>query len=205
MTTPDATEATPHSLFDDLNGLVTGTFVASLGIFLLKSGEVVTGGIAGISLLVSYLVDLPFGVIFMTINTPFFGLALWKKGWNFTLRTAFSVALVSALTQVHLTAFGDLRLPIVYAAIGGNLLAGVGMLILFRHHASLGGLNVIALLAQEKFGWRAGYVQMAMDASIVIGSIVAVAPLNILVSALGAVVINLVLALNHRPGRYIGH
>jgi hypothetical protein len=35
-------------------------------------------------------------------------------------------------------------------------------------------------------------------------SLVAVPPLNVLVSALGAVLLNLILALNHRPGRYLG-
>ena len=198
-------EPARHTLFDDVNGLITGTFVASLGIFLLKSGQVVTGGTAGISLLVSYTVDVAFGVLFMAVNLPFFFLAAWKKGWNFTLRTVLSVAIVSVLTQIHFAAFGRIELPTVYAAIGGNLLAGVGILILFRHHASLGGLNVIALLAQEKLGWRAGYVQMVLDATIVLASVVVVPVANVAWSALGAVVINLVLALNHRPGRYIGH
>src|SRR5664280_1337097 len=78
-------------------------------------------------------------------------------------------------------------------------------LILFRHKSSLGGLNTVALLAQERFGWRAGYVQLALDGTIIVASLAIVAPAVVALSAAGAVVLNLVLALNHRPGRYLGH
>ena len=79
------------------------------------------------------------------------------------------------------------------------------MLMLFRHHWSLGGLNTLALLAQERFGWRAGYVQLALDATIIAASLSIVSPPVVALSATGAVVLNLVLAFNHRPGRYLGH
>jgi uncharacterized membrane-anchored protein YitT (DUF2179 family) len=98
-----------------------------------------------------------------------------------------------------------LRLNGPYAVGVGNLLAGVGMLILFRHKSSLGGLNTVALLTQERFGWRAGYVQLALDATIIVASLTIVSPAVVALSAAGAVVLNLVLALNHRPGRYLGH
>ena len=79
------------------------------------------------------------------------------------------------------------------------------MLILFRHRSSLGGFNTLALLVQERYGWRAGYVQLALDATVVAASFALVSPAMVALSALGAVVVNLVLALNHRPDRYLGH
>ena len=42
------------------------------------------------------------------------------------------------------------------------------MLILFRHRASLGGFNVLVLYLQERYGWRAGLIQMGLDCSIVV-------------------------------------
>ncbi|PKQ21511.1 MAG: hypothetical protein CVT65_18155, partial [Actinobacteria bacterium HGW-Actinobacteria-5] len=98
-----------------------------------------------------------------------------------------------------------LQLNPVYATLVGNLLAGVGMLMVFRHRSSLGGLNTLALIVQEKVGWRAGYVQMAMDVTIILVALTVVPPANVLLSAAGAVVLNIVLALNHRPGRYLGY
>lgn len=200
-TTP-APLAPRHSPAEDVLGLLTGALVASLGLFLLKSAAAVTGGTAGLALLVSYAAPIPFGVLFFAVNVPFFALAVWKKGWNFTLRTAFAVAIVSVMSALY-PALLDIRsLDPVFGVIAGNLLAGVGLLILFRHRASLGGFNILALVLQDRLGWRAGYVQMAMDVTIVLVALAVVPPLNVLLSALGAVVMNLVLALNHRPGRY---
>ncbi|MDQ0735896.1 YitT family protein [Arthrobacter agilis] len=193
-----------HSVLEDILGIVTGTFTVSLGLFLLKASGAVTGGTAGLALLLSYAGGLPFGVLFFAVNVPFFALAVWKKGWNFTLRTIAAVALVSGLSNLHPLALGNLTLDPLYAALGGNLLAGVGLLILFRHKASLGGFNILALLLQERLGWRAGYVQMVLDTTVVVAALAVVPPGNVLLSAVGAVLLNLVLALNHRPGRYLG-
>ncbi len=201
---PGPSPAVRHSLIEDVLGILTGTFAASLGLFLLKSSGAVTGGTAGLALLVSYTVPLPFGVIFFAVNLPFFALAVWKKGWDFALRTGAAIALVSVLAGVHPAAFGPLHLDPLYGVLGGNLLAGVGLLILFRHKSSLGGFNILALLLQEKLSWRAGYVQMVLDVAIVLASLVLVAPLMVALSAVGATLLNLVLALNHRPGRYLG-
>ena len=184
--------------------MITGTFTVSLGLFLLKTSGAVTGGTAGLALLISYLGALPFGLLFFLVNVPFFALAVWKKGWDFTLRTMIAVALVSALSSLHPAALGDITLDPVYAALGGNLLAGVGLLILFRHRASLGGFNILALILQERLGWRAGYVQMGLDTGVVLAALAVVSPAAVLLSAAGAIVLNLVVALNHRPGRYLG-
>jgi uncharacterized membrane-anchored protein YitT (DUF2179 family) len=108
------------------------------------------------------------------------------------------------MASLHPAALGTLDIDPVYGVLGGNLLAGVGLLILFRHQSSLGGFNIMALLLQEKLGWRAGYVQMVLDVAIVLSSLALVPPLLVLLSAAGATLLNLVLALNHRPGRYLG-
>ena len=194
-----------HSLGEDVFGLVSGTFVASLGIFLLKSAHAVTGGTAGLSLLLSYATGWSFGLLYFLTNLPFLALAVRAKGWDFSLRTLVSIALVSGFAYLHPLMLPTAPLNPVYATLVGNLLAGVGMLMVFRHRSSLGGLNTLALIVQDRTGWRAGYVQLAFDVSIIAAAL-AVVPLgNVLLSAAGAVVLNAVLALNHRPGRYLGH
>jgi uncharacterized membrane-anchored protein YitT (DUF2179 family) len=80
---------------------------------------------------------------------------------------------------------------------------GTGMLILFRHRASLGGFNVLVLYLQERFGWRAGLVQMGLDCAIVILAFALTDWWHIALSVLGAVVLNQTLAINHRTGRYV--
>ncbi|BDV29646.1 YitT family protein [Microbacterium terricola] len=194
-----------HSIPEDILGILTGTFAASLGLYLLQASQAVTGGTAGLALLVDYATTWPFWLIFALVNLPFAALAIWQKGWDFTIRTAISIALVSGFSVVNHALFDIAAIDPIYGTLGGNLLAGVGLLILFRHRASLGGVNIIALVVQERTGFRAGWTQLVFDVLIIAGALFVVPWPNVLMSAAGAVLLSLVLAMNHRPGRYIGH
>ncbi|WP_436035359.1 YitT family protein [Microbacterium sp. LjRoot45] len=198
-------KATEHSVVEDVLGILTGTFVASLGLHLLHAAHAVTGGTAGLSLLLGYATPWPFWVLFAVINLPFAALAVWKKGWDFTIRTAVSIALVSAFAVVHQAFLPIVEIEPIYAVLAGNLLAGVGVLILFRHRSSVGGVHIIALLLQERLGIRAGWSLMVFDVLVIVAALLVVPWPIVLLSAAGAVLLNLVLALNHRPGRYLGH
>ncbi len=193
----------PHSRAEDVFGVLSGTFLASLGLYLLHDAHSVTGGVAGLSLLITYLVPWSLSTVLIAANIPFFVLALWLKGPVFTLKSAISVALLSAFVKLHEHLLPLASISPGYAVFTGNLLAGVGILILFRHGASLGGFSVFALVAQERAGIRAGYVQLALDTCVILAALFAVPASNVLLSAAGACVLNLVLAVNHRPGRYL--
>lgn len=203
MSTP-AVPAPPHSVLEDALGLFTGVFTVSLGVYLIQTCGAVTGGTAGLALLLSYGTPLGFGWLFVLINVPAFVVAAWQKGWTFTLKSLACVAAVSTAVELQASMLGLGDLDRTYGVIAGNLLAGSGLLILFRHGASLGGFNVFALLAQERLGWRAGYVMMALDVAVVLSSFLVVDAELVALSAVGAVVLNVVLAFNHRPGRYTG-
>ena len=58
-----------------------------------------------------------------------------------------------------------------FAAVAGGLLLGAAFIILFRHRTSLGGLNVLVLWLQDRFGWRAGLVQGAIDLLILLAAV----------------------------------
>ncbi len=197
----------PHSRAEDVLGVLTGTWAVSLGVSLLTSVGAVTGGTAGLAIVVAYAVGLPFGLTYAVVNLPFFVLAWRAKGRRFTIRSLVCVALVSVMSVLH----DRLGVPSLagqlepaYAVLTGNLLVGIGLLIVFRHGSSLGGFGIVALLAQERLGWRAGYVQMVLDVLVVVAGLSVASPAVVLLSAAGAALLNLVLALNHRPGRYLG-
>ncbi len=57
-------------------------------------------------------------------------------------------------------------------------------------------------MLQERRGWRAGHVQLAMDAAIVLTALAVADVPRVLWSAAGAMALNLALSFNHRPGRY---
>ncbi|MBT3144875.1 YitT family protein [Neptunomonas phycophila] len=194
---------TPHSLIEDLLAIVTGTLVVSFGIMLLRHAGAITGGTAGIGFLMLYISDIPFGVWFFTLNLPFYYLSIKQMGWAFTLKTFLAVALVSVFAEIHPYFIHLEPLNPFYATVIGGMLMGLGMLVLFRHKASLGGLNILALYLQEHKGIRAGTFQMCVDCSIIIASFFIVSIPILLASILGAFLLNLIIAMNHRPFRYL--
>lgn len=191
------------SLQDDVQGLVTGTLFAAFGVFLMQHAGLVPGGTVGIALLLHYAAGADVGVALFLVNLPFYLLAWMRLGKAFTARTALAVSLLSLLTWWLPKAITVQQIDGVLAAILGGLLCGCGMLILFRHGASLGGLNVLALRLHDRFGWSTGKVQMAFDAVIVLAGALWAGDLRRLgLSVLAVGAINLVLVYNHRKGRY---
>ncbi|MBC06863.1 MAG: hypothetical protein CMO10_11295 [Thalassospira sp.] len=191
-----------HRLYEDVLALLLGTMVVSLGVTLYSESILVTGSTAGAALLIEHATGLSFGVIFFVINLPFYWLAFKRMGKAFTIKTFIAVGLVSAFSKLTpmLATFETLN-PI-YAAVAGGALMGIGLLMLFRHRAGLGGVNILALYLQENFNIRAGYFQLAVDMVILVCAFLTLPFDKVLLSILGAVVLNLIIALNHRPGRY---
>lgn len=190
-------------MLDDLQALVAGAMLVSLGIGLMNAAGLVTGGVAGLCLLLHYASGIGFGQIFFVLSLPFDAFALRRLGAAFTLKTLGAVLLFS-LSAEYLPRVLPLQgVHPLYAALMGGILVGVGLLMLFRHRASLGGFNILCVYLQERCGWRAGLVQLALDCAILLLSLAVVAPTDWLLSLLGTVVLNLTLAVNHRPGRYL--
>ena len=192
-----------HRPYEDALGLLTGTLFVALGTLMFHEARLLTGGTAGIALLVGYLTGWPFGPVFFAVNLPFYLFAWRRMGTRFTLRTVAAVSLMSLMAWVLPRWLAFAQLSPGLAALLGGLLIGVGLLMLFRHQASLGGLNVVALFLQQRLGWRAGRIQGAMDALIVLAAFSVTDAWHVALSVLGAVLLNTTLAINHRPGRYI--
>jgi len=192
-----------HRPHEDVQALLAGTLFVALGVVMFRHAGLLTGGTAGLAFLLHYATGWNFSLVFFLINLPFYGLALQRMGWVFTLKTFAAVSLLALLAQwvPHWITFGELSTG--FAAVAGGLLMGAGMLMLFRHRASLGGFNVLVLWLQERHGWRAGRVQMAFDCAIVLAALAVVDSGQIAWSVVGAVVLNMTLAVNHRPGRYM--
>lgn len=193
-----------HPLWEDGLAMISGTAMVALGIAFYAHAGLLTGGMVGLAFLLKYQAGVPFGLMFFLLNLPFYLLGIWRMGWSFTLRTGCAVALVSMLAELTPTWVSFNHLSPLYASVFGGLAMGLGLLMLFRHRASLGGVNILALFLQERFGVRAGWVQMGVDLLIVLASLFVIAPEKVGLSILGALALNLVLAINHRSDRYTG-
>ena len=199
-----AQSPTRHTFFEDVQALVTATLFIALGVGMYRHAGLLTGGTAGIAFLVHYATGWRFGPVFFVINLPFAWFAVRTLGWRFTIKSFIAVALLSVLTEVLPLAVRFDWLQPVYASIMGGFLIGVGLLMLFRHQASLGARQCAGAVAAAAL-WLArrrradGHRLRHRRAAFAI-----VDPASVAISVIGAVALNLVVAINHKPGRYLG-
>lgn len=193
-----------HSLLEDIQALLTGTLLVAFAIVVFREAGLLTGGTPGLTFLAYYASGVPFGVLYFLINIPFYVFGLLAIGRAFTLKTFAAVALLSLFSEFMPRWVRIAQIDPLFAAVLAGLLAGAGLLILIRHQASLGGIGVLAIYLQKRRGWRAGKLQMIADVLIVCAAFFVVDPERVALSIVGAVVLNAVLAINHRPGRYFG-
>lgn len=193
---------TTHSVIEDIFALVSAGLFVAFGVFLFQSQDLMVGGAAGLALLGTYAVDMDFGLLFFLINLPFYTLAWTQISKRFTFNTFISVTTVSILTE-QIPAFVDIsHINPFFAAIFGGILIGVGMLIMFRHSSSLGGVGILAFYLQSKFNIRAGSFQLTVDSTILLTALFFIEWHLVLISILAAICLNMVISLNHRPERY---
>lgn len=211
MGTPDsppvsaqAEEGVPHSLFEDIQGLLTGTLFVGLAVLLFREAGLFTGGTTGIAFLFHYLHGWSLGLVLFLLNLPFYVFGWRALGGRFTVKTFAAVALLSLYVEILPLWISFDRLSVPFAALIAGLLAGAGILMLIRHQSSLGGIGILALWLQKRCSWQAGHVQMAADTMILLTGLM-ILPVELLIwSLLGAVSMNAVIAINHRKGRYFG-
>ena len=193
-----------HSWLDDAHALITGALFVTLGMTMLAQAGLLTGGVAGVAFLLSYASGLNLGGCFMVLNLPFFWLAWTRLGAEFTLKSFAAVVLVSAFAGIAPRFIRFELLNPWLASVLGGFLIGFGLLALLRHRASVGGVNIAAQWLQQTRGMSAGKIQMSVDVLIVLAALFVVPPERVLQSVLGALAIGAILAMNHRPGRYLG-
>ena len=195
--------ANKHSRIEDAQAMVLGVFLCAAGLHILTDAALLTGQTAGIAVILSYVSGWAFGPIFFVINLPFYWLAWRRLGPEFTVKSLLSVTLLSIMsaTLPQFWQVGDMARPL--AALLFGAITGTGLLVLFRHNGSLGGMGVLALLIQDTTGFRAGYVQLIADVIIFAVGLILFSWQVVVWSLLGSVIVNLIIAVNHRRDRYI--
>lgn len=193
-----------HSVFEDAQALLVAPMFVAFAIMLFQHAGLLTGGTVGLAFLLHYHQQWPMAWVLFLVNLPFYLFAWRAMGAVFTLKTFLCVGLLSLYTALLPEVIVLQAVDRLFAAVMGGFLVGVGLLMIIRHKASLGGLGVLALYLQNTRGWPAGKVQMAADLLILLAGLCIRDPLTVALSIVGAFALNLVLAANHKAGRYLG-
>ncbi len=194
-----------HSLSEDVQAFLLGTALCAFSVVVLTHLGLITGQTAGLGVLLSYVTGLSFGVVFFVVNLPFYIFAWLRMGPRFTIKSFVAVALVSAMTEIMSRLIVFESFDMTLGALLAGATAGMGLIVLFRHGASLGGVGVIGLWLQDKVGIQAGWVQLGFDVVLFAVALFVLPDLALVAwSLLGAVVVNLIIGVNHRKDRYVG-
>lgn len=177
----------PRSMIKNIGLVVLGTFILSFGtsIFLLPF-NLVTGGIPGISLVISNIISvewLTVDILVTVLTWSLFLIGFIVLGKSFAAKTLISaivypvgVSLFIRLTSPDiLNGFFDLSshahpaLALMIAAVSSGICVGVGCALSFLGGGSTGGVDVIAFLICKIFKrLKHSTVMFFIDATIII-------------------------------------
>lgn len=178
--------------------IIEGCFLAALGLFFLQSSHLLVGGTAGLAAISNQVYTLSMGTWFFLINAPFFLIAFKQMGKSFTVKSAIGVGLVSLITDSLTLLINIDSIPVWLASFIGGGLIGIGLLILFKHNTSLGGVNILALYIEKHHGIHSGKIMLATDMLVVLCALFLYPIEQIAYSLIGFLVLTSVLGRYHK-------
>ncbi|AKM11678.1 hypothetical protein AB433_08625 [Croceicoccus naphthovorans] len=198
-------KATPHTLGEDIYGLATGSVLMAIGLTLMKASGIVTAGMGGVALLVSYLTPITVDAAFWLLNMPFFLLAGSAMGRSFLIKSIAAVGLVSIWTAITRLSMEIGYIHPAFAALAGGTASGAGILAMLRHKAGVGGVTILSIWLQKKKGWSVGWMSFVLDAAIIVTAVLMIPSELALYSILSVAAVSGILIAYHKPGRYTGY
>lgn len=150
--------------------IILGSGISAGGIsLLLEQHKMLTTGVSGISLLISYFIPVNPGILIMLFNIPLFIVA-WKRiDFHFCLYSIIGVASLSVmmvLFDTFHTSFFKVENKLL-AAIFGGILCGGGTGIVIRARGSHGGTDIISVVLRQKFSLGIGMIGFYINLIIV--------------------------------------
>lgn len=129
-----------------------------LEIFLVPN-NVIDGGIAGISIMLSHLTGASLGIFLFALNLPFIFIGYKQIGKTFAFSTLYGIIILSiATTLLHpVPPFTD---DLLLATVFGGIFIGVGIGMVIRSGGSLDGTEILAILSNNKLPFSVGEIIM---------------------------------------------
>ncbi len=152
------------AILRDLLLITTGMVIFAIGAkAILEHHQFITGGIYGLSLLLSrQLGIMSSGYWYLTLNIPLLWIGYRYFSMRFFLYTIYAIILTTFLLEVI-----ELDFAIedqLYAAIASGVVCGIGFGAIFRSRGSSGGLDIVALFLNRKFNIGIGKFFLAFNA-----------------------------------------
>ena len=122
---------------------------------ILIPHEFVSGGFAGVALVIHYLFpSFPLAWLYFVLNIPVFVL-----GWTFVGRRFFLYSILGMVIFSAAIAFVHVPLPVhdkILSALLAGIITGVGAGIILRSLGSSGGTDILSVILLNRFSIRIG-------------------------------------------------
>ncbi|MFV9511393.1 YitT family protein [Tepidibacillus sp. LV47] len=150
--------------------IIIGTFLVAIGLetFLIPN-QIIDGGIIGISIIFSELTNYPLGIFIVILNIPFLFVGYNQIGKTFAITTLVSVVFLSLFVS-YVDDFNVVTGDMFLATIFGGIILGAGVGLIIRNGGSLDGTEIIAILANKRFGFSVGEIVMFFNVFIMTGA-----------------------------------
>ena len=146
--------------------LFAGAVVAAIGLdIFLVPNNIIDGGIVGVSIISSYLTNIPLGVLTFLLNIPFLFIGYKQIGKTFVLSSLFSIAVFSVFVSI-LHPIPMLTDDILLATVFGGIILGAGVGLILRNGGSLDGTEIIALIMNKGTIFSVGQIVMIINVFI---------------------------------------
>jgi len=136
----------------------SGLAATALEIFLVPN-NIIDGGITGVSIILSYLTNLPLGGFIFVLNLPFLLIGYKQIGKGFVNSTLFSITILAIGVSV-LHPVQGITSDILLASIFGGIILGIGVGIVIRYGGSLDGTEIVAIVAGKRTAFSVGEIIM---------------------------------------------
>ena len=146
-----------------------GCIVYTIGMnSVLIPNQWLAGGTAGLAIILHYWVDsLSLGTAYFLLNVPLLLLGWFHISRRFMLYTIFGMIFFSLTTGLIQPPVADIQNPIL-AVVFAGVICGVGGGLILRSLGSAGGLDVVGVYLNKRFGYRPGTVILLANSSILI-------------------------------------
>ena len=152
--------------------MAAGSIVFVIGMnSVLIPNRLFGGGITGIAMILHYLFpSLDVGLAYFLLNLPLMFLGWFYISRRFMLYTTFGMGFLSLAAAIIKSPAARMEDPIL-AALFAGVVCGVGAGIILRSLGSGGGLDVLAILGNQKLGFRPGSVSFIFNAAVLLAGV----------------------------------
>lgn len=148
------------SILRKILGLTIGAIIYSAGLNLfLIPNHIIDGGVTGISLLVQALTGVPFSVLIVVLNLPFFYLGYKRLGAGLAVSATYAIVILS-LCSSYFEQLKPATTGPFLSTIFGGIIIGIGVGIVIKSGGSTDGTEIVAIWMDNRTSFSVGEIIM---------------------------------------------